>query len=149
MNKKVVFAALVLISLIIYYVNYEDEVKDYIKVLLESPYLIFTYNSLIGIVFLLHALFVKNNDSFDFKVLNADIPIIDAALNFTTYGAVGSTALSLLKGLYLQNVFNITYFKYFQTYDLSVMFIVCLFLLWFSLTRVYKAAVEVLFYTTK
>jgi len=91
MNKKVVCAALVLISLIIYYVNYEDEVKDYIKVLLESPYLIFTYNSLIGIVFLLHAIFVNNNDSFDFKVLNADIPIIDAALNFTTYGAVGST----------------------------------------------------------
>ncbi len=145
-NKNVIYAAIGLLLLSLAYQFFENEFKEAIKYLFETNYLWNGYNFIVVVVFFLHALFINNSQSYDFNVLKGELPFLDAFLNVATYIAVGSTALSLLKGIYLQEVFEVIYFKNYQNYDLYAMIGVSVILLWFSITRVWRVGVEVVYH---
>jgi hypothetical protein len=146
MNKKVICSGIFLFVLCIFYFYWKSEFQEAIKFLFESNYLWRAYNITVIIIFALHGFFVNSSESYDFKLLKSEMVLFDSIVNMATYIAVGSTALSLLKGIYLQEVFNSTYFINFEKYDLFTMIGVSVVLLWFSITRVWKVAIEVLYY---
>jgi hypothetical protein len=93
--------------------------------------------------------FVEDSNLNDVPLFNSHMHwILDALLNFATYAAVSSTALSLLKGIVVQHYFqDAVYFNDFSSYDIYSMLGVSCLLLWFSVFKTAQLIKEALFYS--
>lgn len=67
-------------------------------------------------------------------------------LNMGTFILIGSSALALLKGVYLQEFFKIEYFKNYGKVDIWTIFAISCSLLWYTVVRIVGLFKEAIFY---
>ncbi len=71
--------------------------------------------------------------------------ILEVIVNIATYAAITSTAITLLKAIYIQQFYgDIQYFHQFENYDIYTMFAVSGVLLWFSMFKCWQLFHEAL-----
>lgn len=145
MNKKVIRSIVIMIILSISYINFEDTYKNGIKFLFEGDYFLWIYTIAVVIAFSIH-FWYKIETSSDLKMFKSEIAIFDSISNITTFLAIGSTALTLLKGIYLQKFFKVVYFINFADFDLGIIFAVSCALLWLVIVRIAGLYKEALYY---
>jgi hypothetical protein len=139
MNKKVIAAALFIIILCCSFTLLEKESMLLLKFLFDSGALM-----TISIIFVIVSVFCYT--CFTPANINNDIPvfrygglwILECILNISTYSAVTSTAVNLLKGIYLQKFYHQDYFTGFESLDIYTMTGVSSMLLWFSLFKCWQ-----------
>jgi hypothetical protein len=145
MNKKVIVSIIIMIALCISYLVFEDDFKNGIKFLFEINCFWWIHTIAVVIVFFIHFGY-KIETSSHLKILSSEIAVFDTILNIGTFTLIGSTALTLLKGIYLQHFFKIEYFKSFGELDLITIFAVCCALLWYTTVRISGLFKEALYY---
>ena len=145
MNKKIIISIIIMIILCISYLIFEDYFKNGIKFLFEINCFLWIHTIAVIIVFFIHFVY-KIETSSHLKILNNEIALFDTILNIGTFALIGSTALTLLKGIYLQHFFKIEYFRSFGELDLITIFAVCCALLWYTIVRIFGLFKEALYY---
>lgn len=145
MNNKVLFSALFLGALCILFTLNKLEVMAGIRFLLESGYMMKVCVIFSVVSICCHTFFVSES--------NLDVPmfksnqlwILELIVNVATYVAISSTAVTLLKALYIQEFYgDIQYFLEFRNYDIYTMFGVSGVLLWFSMFKCWQLLHEAL-----
>ncbi|KLE00248.1 hypothetical protein [Aliarcobacter butzleri] len=145
MNKKIIISIIIMIILCISYLIFEDYFKNGIKFLFEINCFLWIHTIAVIIVFFIHFVY-KIETSSHLKILNNEVALFDTILNIGTFALIGSTALTLLKGIYLQHFFKIEYFRSFGELDLITIFAVCCALLWYTIVRIFGLFKEALYY---
>ena len=133
MNKNVLISAVFLFLISISILFYKIEIMEGITILLKSNYLRYACLIFIFISIVCNTYYVPESTLENVPMFKSNsYRFFEGVLNFATYSAVASTAISLLKGLYLQTVNNELYFLKFSDYDIYIMFAVSGLLLWFA-----------------
>lgn len=135
MNKNSILTIIIMFILCLVYLLFENDFKNIIKILLEKEFLLYMYSIAILIAFVVHDIH-KIKTSSHLKIVHSDIFLFDTILNIATFITISSTALALLKGIYLQYFFKIEYFVSFKDFDLWTIFGVSAFLLWYVTVRI-------------
>jgi hypothetical protein len=147
-NYKALLATFFVVALVLISQVYNENIKDVLKLVLESNILTAVLWSYVTGVFLIHKYLYSSNslpkDSFVYKHFG---PYSDAFLGIATNGLAGSTSLSLIKGLYLQTFYTGSYFSGFGTFDLSSMFVMASFLLYYSVFNTTVLVKEIAFHS--
>ena len=115
----------------------KDQAKEFIKSIFDSgfaPAVVWTY---VLVAVISKKLFVDKNAQH-FK------GYADFLYNTATYGFAGSTSISLLKGVFLQYFFEVSYFYNFDTLDLASITVVSSYLLIYTGTETTKMLADVL-----
>ncbi|EOB6680487.1 hypothetical protein [Vibrio campbellii] len=145
MNKRVLGAASVLAVVCFLFTVNQDTAMQYIRDFLESGYLMIICLIFVVVSIVCHASFVPES--------NLDVPmfksnqmwILEVIVNIATYTAITSTAITLLKAIYIQQFYgDIQYFHQFESYDIYTMFAVSGVLLWFSMFKCWQLFYEAL-----
>lgn len=142
-NKKAIWAFFILLTFALVMYSYPEESKNIFKVILEARITCFLVWIITVIIFVLYYFFSKDKD-YNLK------PIMTQFLGHfwdIIIGGIGiatgiTSALTLLKGLYLQNVYGIEYFKEFDSIDHGTIFLTMAILLYFLIMRVANVAKE-------
>jgi len=145
MNRKVILSICALVLLSLSYLLFEAEAKDLIKFLFENNVFLILHTLAVGIIFVIH-FFFKIETSSELKILHSENVFFEMVLNIGTFFLIGSSALALLKGVYLQEFFNIEYFKSYGKLDIWTIFAVSCSLLWYTSTRIVGLTKEAIFY---
>lgn len=139
MNKKVIGAALLITFLCVLFKYFEAKSMLLFKTFLES-----SAAMTISIIFVLVSVFCytyfipdNKNDDIPLFIYNG-IWILEFFLNISTYIAVTSTAINLIKAIYLQKFYGGNYFGDFGSLDIYTMADVSSMLLWFSLFKCWQ-----------
>ena len=145
MNKKVLFSASILAVLCFLFASNQTQAMLYIREFLESGYLMLICIIFVVISICCHTAFVPES--------NLDVPmfksnqmwILEIVVNIATYAGITSTAVTLLKAIYIQQFYgDIKYFHEFESYDINTMFAVSGVLLWFSMFKCWQLFHEAL-----
>jgi hypothetical protein len=146
-NFKALFATFFVVTLVLISQVYNENLKEILKLALESNLLTALLWSYVVGVFLIHKFLYFSNslqkNSFIYKHFG---PYSDAFLGIATNGLAGSTSLSLIKGLFLQTFYAGSYFSGFGAFDLSSMFVMASFLLYYSVFNTTVLFKEIAFY---
>lgn len=148
MNKKVIVAALAIAALCFLFKLFEEKSMSSLKFLLENGFIM-----TVAIIFVIVSVFCF---TYFVPSKNDDIPlfrcnglwVLECFLNISTYSAVTSTAINLLKGIYLQRFYHGNYFGNFADLDIYTMTGVSSMLLWFSLFKCWQMLQEAFNYNT-
>lgn len=125
--------------------TFKDSARNSIKVVLESnwtPAIIWIL-ALTGVV--ADKLFAETNDNASGSMYSNFGKYADSIFSIATFGFAGSTSIALLKGLYLQAVFDVTNFIGFGNFDLASIFVISSFLLFYSVNSTLRLLRNVLF----
>ncbi|HEA3200014.1 TPA: hypothetical protein RVS02_001526 [Aeromonas veronii] len=134
MNNRILFAALCIALMCLIFNFFEKESMLYLKAFLESNYPIRISVAFILISVFCYTYFVPDN-------INDEIPlfrykgtwVLEFFLNVSTYSAVTSTAINLIKGIYIQKFYDGNYFGEFGNLEIYTMAGVSSMLLWFGI----------------
>lgn len=145
LDIKNLFAILFLVALFIISYSYWDELKIVLRKILELK---ITYISLFGYTFIVF--FIRflngNNENENTNLIGASFGnFFDTVINALTYGAAITSSLTLIKGFYIQKVFeDEKYFLEFSEIDVWLLFLTMCFLLYFSLAKVIELTKELI-----
>lgn len=125
----------------------KNEAKGYIRAFLQSdwPSVVIWLLALIGVG--INTLF-RQSPKVDVPggfIYHSFGRYADAVFAVATLGFSGSTSLALLKGLYFQIFFDDAYFKGFGSFDLSSMFVVSSFMLFYSVSGTLRQIIQVVY----
>lgn len=142
--KTAAISAVIVVSLTIGYLLFLQEVKQFVRVVLEAKLTIALAWIVPIVVFLMH--YVKHKQ----KAVRGQVIITqqfgafaDNALGGLVYGTTISTAITLLKGLYIQTVIGEgVYFADLDKVDVLTVFTGLAFLLYHAIVKVIDAARE-------
>lgn len=147
-NYKFLFLFAMLFALIFLIQSYGNEVKIYIKTMLELLWIQYILWAYIIATFIAHwALYSRketNNNNFIYRQFGS---LADMTFGIATYGIGGTTSLTLIKGVYLQFFFDNIYFFEFGNYDILSMFLLSIFLLFYCLFNTTLLLNKILFYS--
>lgn len=138
-NLNLIIVALLLAGLSYLLVTNQKETLMLIKDILSWRHLNLCLWLGLGICFFIHYLSIKNDETYNQGLIYVHFgKFADSAFAIGTYGLASTTAASLLKGIYFQQVLEQeVYFKNFNQVDIYSMLVVCIFLLSYS---IYAAA---------
>lgn len=143
-DLKLLILTLALVSFaFIVYLNL-NATKYVVRYILESKVMYFSVWVISCVIFILH-FFKHKRKNLDSETIITDKlgDFMDNALGGVTYSTLIATSLTLIKGLYIQQFFtDKTFFHEFDSIDLTAVFGVSLFILYFSLMRIIKVARE-------
>jgi hypothetical protein len=124
-----------LIILCVTVVSNAEATKDVIKAFLEWKFLNWTLWCGFFCCFLVHYLSVRNDHTQEHGLIYTHFgKFADSGFAMVTYGIASTTAASILKGVYIQQVIGSDiYFLKFDQIDIYSMLVVCLFLFGYSL----------------
>lgn len=124
----------------------KEEAKTIVKSILESnwPAVAVWLLAIIGVGAdkLFSGSSIQTEHSFIYQAFGR---YADAVFAAATYGIAGGTSLALLKGLYLQSLFDGTYFSGFGDFDLASIFVVASFLLFYSVVGTTRHIINAIF----
>ncbi|KXO10079.1 hypothetical protein AKG98_863 [Moritella sp. JT01] len=137
MNKTVLFSALGLVAMCIIFSLNQVLIMLGIRYLLESGYLMGACTIFVFVSIICHGVYVNESVLEDVPMFKSNqLWILEILVNIATYVAITSTAITLLKALYIQQFYgDIQYFLEFKSYDIYTMFGVSCALLWFSMFK--------------
>lgn len=140
-NLKLILVAFLLAGLSFLLVTNQKETLELIKNILSWKHLNLSIWLGLGICFFIHYLSIKDDDNYSQGLIFVHFgKFADSAFAIGTYGLASTTAASLLKGIYFQQVLEQeVYFKNFNQVDIYSMLVVCIFLLSYS---IYAAAMS-------
>lgn len=148
LNLKSTGAVVILIVLIVLVQAYGSDIKEPLRIMLESKWLNIVVWSYIAGTFLTHQYLYASNelkkDSFIYKHFGT---YADTLFGVATYGFAGTTSLALLKGLYLQIFYAKEYYIGFATFDLISMFLLSSFLLVYCMFNTSIMFKDILFHS--
>jgi hypothetical protein len=134
LNYKTTISIIFVITLLFLSLVYSEVLKDLVRDMLKSDWLVFFIWSYIAGTFIFHRYFYSSdsikNDSFIYQHFGS---YSDTIFGIATYGFAASTSISLIKGLYLQTFYSGSYFNGFASFDLVSMALMTSFLLFYSL----------------
>lgn len=141
--RGIAFLFLVGVSCLAY--GYQDELKEAIKVVLESKWSMALASIYVISCAVMYQIFVGGNSDFG-GIIHAHFgKYADFVFAVVTYVPASATSLALLKGLFMQEFFNQTYFSGFDRIDMTSIFVVSSYLLYYSLfnsTKLLIAAIS-------
>lgn len=123
---------------------FQESIKVNLKLVLVQGYLKAILILFVSIVILTHSLKVTSAESDSLVMYRSGFKPLDVVLTLGTYLAITSTACSLLEGAYLQQFFQIEYFKKFEQLDIYTLLGVSALLLWYVVFHMYKLLKEFL-----
>jgi hypothetical protein len=145
LNKKVLLSALLLAILCILFSANQEQVMSGTRFLLESGYLMMACLTFVVVSIFCHTLFVTESTLEVPMFKSNQLWLLEIAVNIATYTAITSTAITLLKALYIQEFYgDVQYFLEFKNYDIYTMFGVSGVLLWFSMFKCWQLFHEAL-----
>lgn len=135
LNKKLIFVTLFLLLLSYLLVTNQKETLLLIENILTWKHLSLSIWLGLGICFFIHYLSIKDENNYSQGLIFVQFgKFADSAFALGTYGLTTTTSLSLLKGIYLQQVLEKEiYFNNFNQIDIYSMLVVCIFLLSYSI----------------
>lgn len=145
MNPKVIRTFIVLAVLCLVYFLFEKEIMNIIKTFFEHNIFFISHTLIVTGVFIAHFMH-KIETTTELKMLHSEHAFFDMVLNIGTFTIIGSTAFALLKGVYLQEFFDVEYFKGYGKIDIWTICAVSCSLLWYTSTRIVGLIKEALFY---
>ena len=136
-NVKNILGILFLVSLFISCMLYWDQIKHGIRIVLEEQLL---YIGLFGYTIMIFIWsFISNSNVIPEKnIISSSFGgFFDTVINAVTYGAAITSSLTLIKGFYIQKIFNDKQFFYeFSDIDVWLLFLTMCFLLYFCMSKV-------------
>ena len=130
-----IISILVLVALVILSYSFWDELKLTIRNILElqaTYILLFAYTIIIFVVG-----FLNSPNKSNTLIGTSFGGFFDTVINALTYGTAITSSLTLIKGFYIQKVFeDKKYFFEFSEIDVWLLFLTMCFLLYFSLSKV-------------
>ena len=145
LDIKNLLAIIFLIALFVISYAYWNELKIILRKILELK---ITYIALFAYTFIIF--FIKfingSNENESNNLIGASFGnFFDTVINAVTYGAAITSSLTLIKGFYIQKVFeNEKYFLEFSEIDVWLLFLTMCFLLYFSLSKVIELTKELI-----
>lgn len=147
-NWRTTLSVIFLISLVIIMQTFGTELKEPLKILLESKWINFAVWAYVCGTFSIHRYLYSSKelqtDSFIYKHFGI---YADTLFGIGTYGFAGTTSLALLKGLYLQTFYEGNFFHGFVTFDLVSMFLLTSFLLVYCMFNTTIMFIDILFHS--
>lgn len=142
--KLIIASAIAVVVLAAVFFFWWDKTKYVIKFVLEAKLTYFLLWTITVLIFLLHYFKHKDKEIKSETIFTRKFgAFIDNAFGGIAYGTTITTALTLLKGLYIQKFFgDKQYFTEFNDLDLMTVFGVMIFLLYFSIMKVIDVAKE-------
>lgn len=135
-TKIIVILILSVIACPILYV-YEEQFSKTFRSILESKLLHLMIWMIIIIIYIIHYLKIRRREEQKNIILSHSLPpFMDNLFGAVTYGAIITSTLTLMKGVYIQITFGEEHFKDFSQVDISSLAIALFFLLWYSFTRI-------------
>lgn len=124
-NKNRIISLIVMFILFVLVTTYWEFVGEYIKKFLESKFpqiILWCYVVSLSLVHRFSVGSEEHKDSFIYAHFGK---YADTVFAISTYGIAGSTSLALLKGLFLQIFYGMSFFTGFSTFDLVTMVMLC------------------------
>ncbi|ARA76692.1 hypothetical protein RC90_02100 [Pectobacterium brasiliense] len=148
MNKKVIISALIIMIACICFEINKAESMVFIKNLLEAGYI--TKGSVIFVIISISCYIyftpeIKNDETMLFRCNG--VWILEIFLNISTYSAITTTSINLIKAIYIQRFYGIKYFTEFDELDIYIMAGVGFMLLWYSLFKCWKMLCDAVNYS--
>jgi hypothetical protein len=142
--KLIIISAISIIAISIMFFFYWEITKWVIRTILEAKITYFLAWNISVFIFIIHYIKHKDKDVISEPIFTKRFgAFMDNALGGISYATVITTSLTLLKGLYIQKFFiDKKYFLEFNDLDLTTVFGVTAFLLYFSLMKVIDIAKE-------
>jgi len=139
MNGKIFTAALIITTMCVIFSIFEKESMLIFKAFLESGHAITMCIIFILVSVFCYTYFVPDNTSDEIPLFRyKGIWALEFFLNVSTYVAVTTTAVNLIKGIYLQKFYEGKYFGDFDNLDIYTMAGVSAMLLWFGIFQCWK-----------
>lgn len=144
LDLKLISVAILLSALSFLLVTNQKETLILIKSILSWRHLNLSIWLGLGICFFIHYLSIKNEPGYTQGLIFVHFgKFADSAFAIGTYGLASTTAASLLKGIYFQQVLKQEiYFKNFNQIDIYSMLVVCIFLLSYSIYAAAKSFIN-------
>ena len=142
-NNKLLIVLFLLVLLSIFYVNYKDYVHQNVRDFLEWKNLNLSLWIFISICFIVHYLSIDKFEKNKTVYIN-NFPIhygvfSNAIFSVITFGLATTTSVSIIKGIYIQKVFeDKIYFFNFDNIDIGSILVICSFLLLYSMSNSIK-----------
>jgi hypothetical protein len=142
--KLIIASVIIVIALAAAFFFCWETTKCIIRAILEAKLTYFLLWTITVLIFLFHYFKHKDKEVKSEPVFTKKFgAFIDNAFGGIAYGTIIITALTLLKGLYIQKFFNDKqYFTEFNDLDLMTVFGVMIFLLYFTAMKVIDIAKE-------
>lgn len=142
--KLIIASAIIVVALAAAFFFWWDITKCVIRTILEAKLTYFLLWTITVLIFLFHYFKHKDKEVKSEPVFTKKFgTFIDNAFGGIAYGTIITTALTLLKGLYIQKFFiDKQYFTEFNDLDLMTVFGVMIFLLYFAVMKVIDIAKE-------
>ena len=123
---------------------FEEQFSQVFRIILESKLLHLTIWIIIVVIYAIHYVKIRRKDISNNMILSTSLPpFMDNFFGAVTYGAIITTTLTLMKGMYIQIAFGEEHFKDFNQFDISSLAIALFFLLWYSLTKIGEDVQEI------
>lgn len=124
--------------------SYLDNTKKIIRIILEAKTTYFLLWTITIYIFVLHYIRHKSKDIKSDTIITKKFGVFfDNAFGGVAYATMITTSLTLIKGLYIQKFFgDIKYFLEFNDLDLTSIFGISLFFLYYSIMKVIDTGKE-------
>lgn len=144
MNKKLLLVLAFLIVLSFCFVNYQVEIKLYIRSILEWKLLstiLWLYIIICYIIYFLANIDTKDNESG--AIYKQFGTFANSAFAAITFGIASTTSAVILKGVYIQEYFgDKKYFLEFDNLDIYSILVVSMFLFGYSIIESFKSLLK-------
>ena len=125
---------------------YWESLRLLIKQFLTSGWFYFFAWATILPAYILHLILVRIKGGKNKAILSNSLPpFLDNCFGAVTYITIITTAFTLIKGLYLQQVFGQNYFNDFGSIDIVGLGFVIFFLKWYAFSKVYSDVKDVFY----
>ncbi len=123
---------------------YGEVAKSVMRYTLEARFTYILIWIIVVVIFITHFFRLKRKEIVSNTIITKQFgEFADSLLGGISYAISITTALTLLKGLFIQTFFNDKqYFAEFDNLDLATVFVVMLFLLYYSIMKVVEIARE-------
>lgn len=145
--KNIFFLIFFMIMMLLSYL-YWDNLKINIRNFLEFKILYFILFGLTLLIFILSYITNTQSSNKSSFIGSSFGRFFDTVINGLTYGAAISSSLTLIKGFYIQKIFeDKIYFLEFSNIDVWLLFLTMCFLLYFCVERVIVIVKELIWIT--
>lgn len=145
LNYKFIIAFVILLVSAILMFNFPLESKDLIKSFLESQWTNYLIAAITIIIYILYFIF-SNDKNYNLKPLITPYfgHFFDIVIGGVGIATGITSSLTILKGIFLQEYYNIIYFNEFDQFDKWLLFLTMSFLLYFLIMKVGNIIKEII-----
>lgn len=147
---KMLLTFVFLLILSIFYVYFQIDVNNKLRVFFEWEHLSTSLWLFSIISYLIHYISSDKTESKYNGVIFEHFGVFaDSAFSAITFGLASTTSAAILKGVYIQKYFgDEVYFQQFDDFDIYSMLVVCLFLFGYSVFSCSKPIVKAIYIGT-